>query len=59
MIKVILIFSIIIKILRFSLTSPPDKQWGTLQPDGSVTGMIGMVARREVNFAIDEITILG
>ena len=33
--------------------------WGVPKPDGTVTGMIGMVARREVHYAIDEITILG
>ena len=41
------------------LTTPEDQAWGTLQEDGSVTGMIGQVARREVHFSICEITILG
>ncbi|XP_069995052.1 glutamate receptor ionotropic, delta-2-like [Penaeus vannamei] len=31
--------------------------WGGLHPDGSATGMLGMVARRDVEFAISEITI--
>ncbi|KAG7170324.1 Glutamate receptor ionotropic, delta-2-like 21, partial [Homarus americanus] len=34
-----------------------DGQWGGSQPDGTVTGMIGVVARQEAHLAIDEITI--
>ncbi|XP_069171820.1 probable glutamate receptor isoform X1 [Procambarus clarkii] len=37
----------------------PKGQWGGPQPDGSVIGMIGMVARREADLAINEITITG
>ena len=38
---------------------PADGQWGGVEEDGTVTGMIGMVARREADFAIDEITVNG
>ncbi|XP_045104359.1 glutamate receptor ionotropic, delta-2-like [Portunus trituberculatus] len=34
-------------------------QWGGPQADGTVTGMIGMVARGEAHLAINEITITG
>ncbi|CAL4065697.1 unnamed protein product, partial [Meganyctiphanes norvegica] len=34
-----------------------DLGWGGVKPDGSITGMIGKVARREVHLAIDDISI--
>ncbi|XP_047497774.1 probable glutamate receptor [Penaeus chinensis] len=43
----------------YRLTEPEDRQWGGPQPDGSVTGMIGQVARHEAHLAINEITITG
>ncbi|KAK4313216.1 hypothetical protein Pmani_015393 [Petrolisthes manimaculis] len=36
---------------------PADGQWGGVQEDGTVTGMVGEVASRRAHFAIDEITI--
>ena len=36
-----------------------DGQWGGVLPDGTITGMIGMSARRETHFALNEITITG
>lgn len=44
---------------RYQLLLAEDGQWGGVLPDGSITGMIGMVARHEVHFAINEITITG
>ncbi|KAA0201794.1 Ionotropic receptor 185 [Hyalella azteca] len=41
------------------IVTPVDGQWGGRLPNGSWTGMIGMVERREVHFAIGEITITG
>lgn len=38
---------------------PQDMQWGGVLEDGTATGMVGMVARHEAEFAIDEITITG
>ncbi|XP_071522288.1 probable glutamate receptor [Panulirus ornatus] len=43
----------------YRVVSPPDGQWGGLLPDGTISGMIGQVARREVHIAICEITITG
>lgn len=36
-----------------------DGQWGGVQEDGTITGIIGLVARHEADLAIDEITITG
>ena len=36
-----------------------DGQWGEVLPSGWVTGMIGVVARREADMAINEITVTG
>ena len=44
---------------RPAVTMPADQDWGRILPDGNITGMIGMVARREADVAIDEITING
>ena len=38
---------------------PDDMGWGGPQPDGTITGMIGVVAREEADFAISEISITG
>ncbi|XP_068229649.1 probable glutamate receptor [Palaemon carinicauda] len=43
----------------FRVVSPLDNAWGYPQPDGTVTGMIGMVARREVHFAVSGIAVNG
>ncbi|KAK7085913.1 hypothetical protein SK128_018158 [Halocaridina rubra] len=39
--------------------TPRDGKWGGPLPDGTVSGMIGEIARREGHFAICEITITG
>ncbi|XP_068249304.1 DNA ligase 4 [Palaemon carinicauda] len=36
---------------------PEDGQWGGPQPDGTVSGLIGMVSAYKAHLAIDEITI--
>ncbi|XP_068229755.1 uncharacterized protein [Palaemon carinicauda] len=41
----------------YQVEVPPDRAWGGPQKDGSVTGLIGVVARQESHFAICEITI--
>ncbi|XP_076055983.1 glutamate receptor 4-like isoform X3 [Oratosquilla oratoria] len=41
----------------FQVVTSPDGKWGGPTPDGTITGMIGMVARHEVDFAIDAFTI--
>ncbi|KAF8788648.1 Glutamate receptor ionotropic like protein [Argiope bruennichi] len=37
---------------RYKLVVPEDKQWGAKQPNGSWTGMIGMVNRGEADMAM-------
>lgn len=44
---------------RYEVVLEEGGQWGGPQADGSVTGMIGMVARGEAHLAINEITITG
>ncbi|XP_066984734.1 glutamate receptor ionotropic, delta-2-like [Macrobrachium rosenbergii] len=41
----------------FRLVEPPDGKWGGPLPDGTVVGMIGVVARREAHFAMCEISV--
>ncbi|XP_068216611.1 uncharacterized protein [Palaemon carinicauda] len=36
----------------YTLVRPPDRAWGYLQPNGSWMGMVGMVFRKEVDFAL-------
>ncbi|KAA0198503.1 Ionotropic receptor 142, partial [Hyalella azteca] len=36
----------------YELTRPPDGAWGQLADDGSWSGMIGMLARKEVDLAL-------
>ncbi|KAK4313236.1 hypothetical protein Pmani_015413 [Petrolisthes manimaculis] len=36
---------------------PPDQQWGGVQKDGTVTGIIREIATRGAHLAIDELTI--
>ena len=39
------------QILNFTydLTQPPDGQWGAIQPDGSWSGLVGMLMRGEID----------
>ncbi|XP_066982739.1 glutamate receptor 1-like [Macrobrachium rosenbergii] len=41
----------------FKIFPSVDGAWGYPQPDGNITGMIGMAARREVHFAVTGIEI--
>lgn len=36
-----------------------DEQYGNVMANGTVTGMVGMVARHEVHLAISDVAILG
>lgn len=51
---VALLWADIKKALNFSCTMVPsiDGQWGSMAPDGSFSGMIGMLQRKEVDFAV-------
>ena len=44
-------------IFSYIIVTPEDENWGGPQDDGTISGMIGMVARHEAHIAIDEITI--
>ena len=33
----------------YDLTKPPDGQWGAIQPDGSWSGLVGMLIRQEID----------
>ncbi|XP_071524435.1 probable glutamate receptor [Panulirus ornatus] len=41
----------------YTVKEPSDGQWGGPQPDGAITGIIGMVASHQAHLAINEITI--
>ncbi|KAK4318682.1 hypothetical protein Pmani_010310 [Petrolisthes manimaculis] len=41
----------------YSVVVPEDGQWGTKLDNGTVTGMVGMVASHRAQLAIDEITV--
>ena len=53
------VFHVLQGILHFEyeLSTPPDKTWGNLNDDGSYTGMIGMLQRREIDLAPTSFTI--
>ena len=36
----------------FTIERPKDGEWGILQKNGSWTGMVGMLARQEIDFGI-------
>ncbi|XP_068225815.1 glutamate receptor ionotropic, delta-1-like [Palaemon carinicauda] len=43
----------------YKVVSPADGKWGGPLPNGTVTGLIGMVNRHEADLAICEITVTG
>ncbi|XP_042224799.1 glutamate receptor ionotropic, delta-2-like isoform X2 [Homarus americanus] len=45
--------------IAYELVDTLDGQWGGVMDNGTVTGMIGLVARHEAHLAINEITISG
>ncbi|GFU53886.1 glutamate receptor ionotropic, delta-1 [Nephila pilipes] len=42
---------------KYQLAIPPYRDWGRLDENGSWTGLIGMVHRNEVDFALSTVTI--
>ena len=36
----------------YTLIKPPDGQWGSIQPDGSWSGMVGLLASGEVDIGM-------
>ncbi|XP_023228372.1 probable glutamate receptor [Centruroides sculpturatus] len=53
------VLDIMSRYARFNYTMliPADKQWGTLLPNGSFTGLIGMLSRNETDIALGPLTI--
>ncbi|KAK7063205.1 hypothetical protein SK128_012462 [Halocaridina rubra] len=47
------------RVLNFTyrVKTPPDGSYGNILPNGSATGLIGMVARGEANFALSVLTV--
>ncbi|XP_071526283.1 glutamate receptor ionotropic, delta-2-like [Panulirus ornatus] len=43
--------------IQYKLVSSPDGKWGGPQPDNTITGLVGQVARHEAHAAICELTI--
>ncbi|XP_076048254.1 ionotropic receptor 40a-like isoform X2 [Oratosquilla oratoria] len=41
----------------YQLVTPPDRVWGNLLPNGSATGMVGMLARRQGHFCINGMSL--
>ena len=43
------------QILNFTydLTKPPDEQWGSIQPDNSWSGTVGMLIAEEIDMGIN------
>ena len=35
----------------YTLIKPPDGQWGTLQPDGTWSGMVNLLANQDIDIA--------
>lgn len=53
------VFDNIATIMNFTydLTKPPDGQWGAIQPDGSWSGMVGMLSKGEIDMAPTDFTV--
>ncbi|GFS88823.1 glutamate receptor ionotropic, delta-1 [Trichonephila clavipes] len=51
--------SLLSSILKFKyhLASPPFRDWGRIDENGNWTGLMGMVHRKEVDFALSTLTI--
>ncbi|XP_037792822.1 glutamate receptor 1-like [Penaeus monodon] len=47
----------VLRLFSYELVKPPDGLWGAKQADGSWSGMMGMVHREEVEFAVGPFTI--
>ena len=36
----------------YAVTEPPDGQWGAIRPDGTWTGMVGMLQEKKVDLCM-------
>ena len=41
----------------YTLTRPPDGQWGAIQPDGTWSGMVKLLADQDVDIATTDFTV--
>lgn len=41
------------------MVTPADRQWGRVMKNGTVNGMVGMVARHEAHLAACDISMTG
>ena len=40
----------------YSVTEPPDGQWGSLRPDGTWTGKVGMLQEKKADLGTRQLT---
>ena len=40
----------------YTLIKPPDGQWGTIQPDGTWSGMVGLIITQDIDIAAFTVT---
>ena len=41
----------------YTLIKPPDGQWGTIQPDGTWSGMVNLLANQDIDIATTDFTV--
>ena len=41
----------------YSLIKPPDEQWGSIQPDGTWSGMVNLLANQDIDIAATDFTV--
>ena len=41
----------------YTLTKPPDGNYGAIKPDGSWNGMVGLLAKQDIDIAVTDFTV--
>ena len=41
----------------YTLIKPPEGQWGTIQPDGTWSGMVNLLANQDIDIATTDFTV--
>jgi hypothetical protein len=41
----------------YTLIKPPDGQWGSIQPDGTWSGMVNLLANQDIDIAPTDFTV--
>ena len=41
----------------YTLIKPPDEQWGSIQPDGTWSGMVKLLAKQDIDIATTDFTV--